>query len=196
MMPSKPVDGNAPAETPINVRLLDDVHEAVSFQSYEPQPAVAGVELIRLRKHRAQNGWFAEIFRLDGGSVQTSAGGSLELRQVSTAYADPHRINAFHIHPKVPQDELWVVLQGSLTVWLVDCRKDSESSGVRQRVQLSGEEPALLSIPAGVAHGYRAGKDGALLLYAMNQQFDARDPNEGRLPWDHFGREIWEEDRG
>ena len=61
---------------------------------------------------------------------------------------------------------------------------------------LSGEQPALLHIPAGVAHGYRAGSDGALLAYALNRQFDADDPNEGRLPWDHFGRELWEDDRG
>jgi dTDP-4-dehydrorhamnose 3,5-epimerase len=30
----------------------------------------------------------------------------------------------------------------------------------------------------------------------MNGQFDPADPNEGRLPWDHFGAELWEPDRG
>ena len=54
----------------------------------------------------------------------------------------------------------------------------------------------MLHIPTGVAHGYKAGPDGALLAYAMNSQFNIDDPNEGRLPWDHFGAELWEEDRG
>jgi dTDP-4-dehydrorhamnose 3,5-epimerase len=33
-------------------------------------------------------------------------------------------------------------------------------------------------------------------VYGMNQQFDQASPNEGRLPWDHFGAELWGEDRG
>jgi dTDP-4-dehydrorhamnose 3,5-epimerase len=34
------------------------------------------------------------------------------------------------------------------------------------------------------------------LLYTMDQQFDISDPNEGRLPWDQFGTDLWNEDRG
>jgi dTDP-4-dehydrorhamnose 3,5-epimerase len=30
----------------------------------------------------------------------------------------------------------------------------------------------------------------------MNSQFDVQDPNEGRLAWDFFGAELWEDDRG
>ena len=41
-----------------------------------------------------------------------------------------------------------------------------------------------------------AGGEGALLTYAMKAQFNLIDPNEGRLPWDHFGRDLWEDDRG
>jgi dTDP-4-dehydrorhamnose 3,5-epimerase len=54
----------------------------------------------------------------------------------------------------------------------------------------------MLHIPSGVAHGYQAGTEGALLVYAMNSQFSLQDSNEGRLPWDYFGSELWEEDRG
>jgi dTDP-4-dehydrorhamnose 3,5-epimerase len=185
-------DGNSHA-----VPLSANVERALSFQRYEGQQTIEGVRLIRLQKHRAENGWFSEIFRLMSGSVRLGDGEeSFELRQVSAARADPYRINAFHIHPKVPQHELWTVLAGSLTVWLVDCRLRSSTEGTRQRVQLTAEEPALLKIPAGVAHGYRAGQSGALLLYGMNQQFDRDDPNEGRLPWDFFGPDLWEDDRG
>lgn len=120
----------------------------------------------------------------------------MPIRQLSASHAAPGRINAFHIHPRCGQNELWTVLQGQLLVWLVDCRADSATAGVRQRVLLNAEEPAQLYIPAGVAHGYRAGADGALLVYAMDQQFDPADPDEGRLPWDHFGAGLWEEDRG
>jgi dTDP-4-dehydrorhamnose 3,5-epimerase len=194
---SEPTDPPAPGPgTRAGVALPEDVRRALSFQSYEPKPAIRGVWTRRLRRHHGSNGWFAEVFRLADGRVATEGEETMELRQLSLSQAEPGRINAFHIHPKVPQDEVWTVVQGKLQVWLVDCRAGSPSEGVRQQVVLSGEDPALLFIPAGVAHGYRAGPAGGLLLYAMNQQFDPADPNEGRLPWDHFGAELWADDRG
>jgi dTDP-4-dehydrorhamnose 3,5-epimerase len=89
-----------------------------------------------------------------------------------------------------------VVVQGQLLVWLVDCRKASPTSTRRQRIVLSGEEPRALVIPAGFAHGYRSGPDGALLVYGMDQRFDPSARNEGRLPWGFFGPELWDLDRG
>ncbi|HEX2093109.1 MAG TPA: dTDP-4-dehydrorhamnose 3,5-epimerase family protein [Longimicrobiaceae bacterium] len=179
------------------VPLTDETRKALTFQDYDRARSIAGVWIRPVRKHRAENGWFAELLRLADGAVEDSPGGALmTIRQLSTSYAAPGRINAFHIHPKRGQNELWTVLQGQLLVWLVDCRAESATEGVRQRVVLSGEEPEQLHIPAGVAHGYRAGMEGALLIYAMDRQFDAADPDEGRLPWHHFGVELWEEDRG
>ena len=136
-----------------------------------------------------------EYLRLDAGTAQAPVEG-FDVRQISLSRAVAGRVNAFHLHPKRAQDELWCVLQGSLLVWLVDARADSPTRGNRRKVVLTGETPELLHIPSGVAHGYRAGPEGGLLLYAMNSQFDPADPNEGRLPWDYFGAELWEEDRG
>lgn len=176
-------------------RLAPEIERMVTFQSYAPQPTIADVIYQPLKKHRALEGWFMEYLRLDQGLTQ-GAQTPFEVRQVSFSRAVPGRINAFHIHPKEIQDELWCVVDGTLAVWLVDCRADSPTLGVRRRYVLSGEEPALLYIPSGVAHGYKAGPEGGLLVYAMNNQFNLKDPNEGRLPWDHFGAELWEDDRG
>ena len=55
--------------------------------------------------------------------------------------------------------------------------------------------PALLRIPPGVAHGCRnLGAEPARLLYFTDLQFSA-DPDrsdEGRLPWDFVGRDVWD----
>lgn len=182
---------------PFAVALADDVRRALSFQSYARSEPIDGVWLKPLRKHHSENGWFLELYRMGEMGVEGLPGEErFALRQASISRAEPGRINAFHIHPLLPQGELWTVVQGQLLVWLVDCRAGSASVGVRQRVILSGEAPSLLHIPAGVAHGYRAGGEGALLVYGMNQQFDPDRPNEGRLPWDFFGAELWGEDRG
>jgi dTDP-4-dehydrorhamnose 3,5-epimerase len=179
------------------VALTDEIRGALSFQSYESPRGIEGVWIQQLRKHQGENGWLFELYRLEGGALEglPSATG-FPVRQVSVSFSGPKRINAFHIHPLAPQHEVWVVLQGNLLVWLVDCRQESATRTMRQKVVLSGESPAMLHIPAGVAHGYKAGSSGALLVYAMNQQFDIEAPNEGRLPWDYFGADLWEEDRG
>lgn len=177
--------------------LTAEIEKVLSFQSYEPSQKIEGVTLRPLRKHRAENGWFVEILRLTNGTVDgLNDSDPPTVRQLSAALASPGRINAFHLHPKRSQSELWTVISGALVVWMVDCRAESSTKRVKQRVILSGEEPSLLQIPAGVAHGYRATGEDALLLYAADQQFDPVDPDEGRLPWDYFGAELWEEDRG
>ena len=179
----------------MKIKLTSQAAADLAFQSYGPQPAIDGVWLHPLKKHAGLEGWFMELFRLGGPSI-TGLPAMFELRQISFSQAVPGRVNAFHIHPKEIQDELWCVVQGTMKVWLADLRDGSPTQGNRRCALLTGEQPALLHIPSGVAHGYKAGPAGALLVYAMNSQFNLEDPNEGRLPWDYFGKELWEEDRG
>lgn len=179
----------------MKIELAPEFARALSFESYPGPPAVEGVWTHPLRKNRSENGAFMEWLRLGDEGVQ-HVPGALVPRQISVSWAAPARVNAFHIHVKEVQNELWCVIGGQLVVWLVDCRAQSATLGARRKLVLSGEQPTLLHIPSGVAHGYRAGHDGATLLYAMDAQFDLADPNEGRLPWDFFGAALWDEDRG
>lgn len=174
-------------------KLESSAQSALYFQSYPVPPSIGGVSHTPIKKYRSLEGSFMEYLRLSDGVVE---GLGFDARQISVSWAMPGRINAFHIHPKRTQDELWCVLQGELLVWLVDVREGSPTLGQRRSFLLSGEAPALLHIPTGVAHGYRASSNGAILLYAMNSQFDPTDPNEGRLPWDFFGADLWADDRG
>jgi dTDP-4-dehydrorhamnose 3,5-epimerase len=176
-------------------RLSEGAQRALTFQDYPATPPIEGVWTQALRKRRSDNGFFMEVARVTEGAAENLPA-PFELRQLSVSRAEPGRINAFHLHPNEPQNELWTVIDGQLKVWLVDLRAGSATEGNRRAVILSGEEPAQLYIPAGVAHGYQAGATGALLLYAMDQQFNLQKPNEGRLPWDFFGAELWAEDRG
>ncbi|HOF17327.1 MAG TPA: dTDP-4-dehydrorhamnose 3,5-epimerase family protein [Phycisphaerae bacterium] len=179
----------------MKIKLSTKAQKELTYQSYGPQPEIDGVFCHPLRKHRQLEGYFMEHLRLTGGAVE-GLPVKFELRQLSLAAAEPGRVNAFHLHPKRVQDELWCCVRGRMRVWLADVRAGSPTEGNRRCFLLSEEEPVLLHIPSGVAHGYQAGPDGALLLYAMNSQFQPDDPNEGRLPWDWFGADLWEEDRG
>jgi dTDP-4-dehydrorhamnose 3,5-epimerase len=179
----------------VAIELTPEAQRALRYQRYEPQPRIAGVEVYPLTKHRALEGWFMELARFGEGRFLRPEL-PMALEQLSLSRAEPGRLNAFHLHPKRPQHEAWCVLAGGLLVWLVDLRADSPTREVKRRHVLSAEVPELLFIPAGVAHGYKAGPAGALLLYAASEAFKPDDPNEGRLPWDFFGPELWEEERG
>jgi len=179
----------------MKIRLPDHLAEKLTFQTYGPQPEIEGVFFQPLKKHRDLNGAFMEYLRMTDGQAD-GLPTSFAPAQVSVSWASPDRINAFHLHPKVEQDEMWTVVQGTMLVQLVDVREGSPTCGNARRFVLSGEAPGLLYIPTGVAHGYKAGPDGATLLYVMNDQFNIDDPNEGRLPWDVFGAELWEDDKG
>lgn len=177
------------------IRLAAEYARALTFETYPAAPVIEGVWTHALRKNRSENGAFMEYLRLSEQGVQ-GLPGALIPRQISVSWAAPGRVNAFHIHVKQEQNEVWCVLSGQLMVWLVDCREGSPTVGVRRKLVLSGEQPTLVHIPSGVAHGYQAGEGGATLLYTMDAQFNLADPNEGRLPWTFFGEDLWAEDRG
>lgn len=177
------------------IKLAPEYAQELKFEAYPAAPQIDGVWFHALKKNRSENGAFMEYVRLDEQGVQ-GLPGQLTPRQISVSWAAPKRINAFHIHVKQEQNEIWCVLQGQLMIWLVDCRAGSPTLGVKRKLVFSGEQPMMVHIPSGVAHGYQAGEQGATLLYTMDAQFDITDPNEGRLPWNHFGDDLWAEDMG
>jgi dTDP-4-dehydrorhamnose 3,5-epimerase len=177
------------------IELAPEYASSLTFESYHAAPHIEGIWVEALKKNRSENGAFMEYLRLDDQGVQ-GLPGQLVPRQISVSWAAPKRINAFHIHVKQEQNEIWCVLSGQLMIWLIDCRASSPTLGVRRKLMFSGEQPMLVHIPSGVAHGYQAGEEGATLIYTMDAQFDMTDPNEGRLVWDHFGKDLWAEDRG
>jgi dTDP-4-dehydrorhamnose 3,5-epimerase len=177
------------------IKLGEEFERVLEFEAYPAAPVIDGVWTHPLRKNRSENGWFMEYARITNAKLENTPT-PLEPRQISVSSAEAGRINAFHIHTKLEQNEIWTVIDGQLMVWLIDCRAGSSTAGVRRKVILSGEQPMQLYIPSGVAHGYKAGGEGAILMYAMDQQFDLNDPNEGRLPNDFFGLELWAENRG
>lgn len=167
----------------------------LTFQDYSPKPTIEGVFNVPMRKFRQLEGSLMEYMRVTDGKIDGFPV-DFEVRQISISTTAPGRINAFHLHPKQVQDDVWCVIAGDMMAWLVDVRQDSPTLGVKACYVLSGENPSMLRIPTGVAHGYKTGSAGATMVYVMNAQFDPDNPNEGRLPWDYFGADIWSEDRG
>lgn len=175
--------------------LTPQAKRAFQIQSYAPAPAIDGVETIELRLHGDDGGSLTELARLHDGRAEAVAG--FTVRQVNYSELEPGRIKAFHLHGR--QTDVWYVPPGDrMLVVLIDVRQGSRTEGVRQRITLGAGRSRLLRIPPGVAHGVRnLGAATGRIIYFTDLHFSAEPStcDEGRLPWDYAGAEIWEPTR-
>jgi dTDP-4-dehydrorhamnose 3,5-epimerase len=138
---------------------------------------IEGVRLKRLTKHCDDRGFFAELVRDDEPELFARFG------QASWSMSYPGVIKAFHYHEK--QDDLWFFPSGNAQVVLYDLREDSSTHGETDVYYLGEENPVMLLIPKGVAHGYRVlGQKPATIIYFTTESYNRDHPDEKRIRWD------------
>jgi dTDP-4-dehydrorhamnose 3,5-epimerase len=173
-----------------------DAKRAYSVQSYAPRPTIDGVEIVELKRFADDGGAMTELARLVDGSPQALAG--FVMRQINFSEIEPGAIKAFHLHTR--QTDVWFVPPGDrVMLVLADVRAGSRTEGVSMRFMLGSGASRLVRIPPGVAHGARnLGAATGRIIYFTDLHFspDPAECDEGRLPWDHLGADIWEVTRG
>jgi dTDP-4-dehydrorhamnose 3,5-epimerase len=133
------------------------------------------VELKRLPTHADERGFFREIIRV------TDEFFSEGFAQWSHSLMFPGVIKAWHIHQR--QVDWWYVGSGVLKVALFDERPASATAGRLMEILLGdGQDPVVLKIPPGVAHGCKCLSGPANLFYVTSRTYDPAD--EGRIPHD------------
>ena len=176
--------------------LSPEAKRAFQLQSYTAVPAIDGVEVVDLKRFHDDGGNFTELIRLGDGRAEAFR--DFTVRQVNYSEVEPGAIKAFHLHLR--QTDVWFVPPGDrMLVVLVDVRKGSRTEGTKLRLMLGDGAARMLRIPPGVAHGVRnlATATGRV-VYFTDVHFSPEPAacDEGRLPWDYAGREIWEVVRG
>jgi dTDP-4-dehydrorhamnose 3,5-epimerase len=137
---------------------------------------IEGVRVKRLNRRCDERGFFLEVLRDDDGLLR-------RFGQTSYTLSYPGVIKAFHWH--VRQDDLWFVASGNALVVLYDRREGSPTRGELQELVMGEQDPILLLIPAGVAHGYKVLGDRPVgLFYHTTHSYDREDPDEMRIPYD------------
>lgn len=137
---------------------------------------IEGVKFKKLIRHSDDRGFFMEILR-DDDNLLTRFG------QASLSKSYPGVIKAFHYHQS--QDDLWFFPAGNAQVVLYDLRENSPTKGLTDIFYMGEDNPGLLLIPKGVAHGYRVlGKEPAMIVYFTTESYQRADPDELRIPWD------------
>jgi dTDP-4-dehydrorhamnose 3,5-epimerase len=165
-------------------------------QDYTPRPRIEGMEIVELRRFNDDGGAMTELARLEDGRLQGMEG--FVARQMNYSTMDPLAIKAFHLHRR--QTDVWFVPPSDKILLCVgDVRVGSPTEGEVQRLVLGDGKSFLVRIPPGVAHGCRNLRTDrtSTIVYFVDVQFSMdEDCDEGRLPWDHFGAEVWEVERG
>jgi len=173
-----------------------DAKRAFHVQTYGAASTIDGVRVVELARHADDGGAMTELARLADG--RAAGLGDFTVRQVNYSELAPDAIKAFHLHAR--QTDVWFVPPSDrMLVVLLDVRKGSRSENVRQRVVLGHGASRLLVIPPGVAHGVRnLGEATGRIVYLTDLHFSAEPAtcDEGRLPWDFAGKDVWEIARG
>ena len=176
--------------------LNERARDAYAVQSYGGTPPIDGVEMVELRRFNDDGGAMTELGRLNAGVHADLPG--FEVHQVNFSTMDPGVIKAFHLHGR--QTDVWFVPPSSkMLVVLGDAREGSPTEGEVRRIVMGDGRSRLLRIPPGVAHGVRnVGMGIGQIIYFVDTQFDPSPEgcDEGRLPWDHFGVDVWEKEKG
>jgi len=178
------------------VNINDRARAAFSVQDYTAAATIAGVEIVQLRRFNDDGGSMTELGRLLSGQHEQLAG--FEVKQVNYSTMEPGVIKAYHMHHR--QTDVWFVPpHDKMLLVLHDARSGSSTEGVTMRRVLGDGNSQLVRIPPGVAHGVRnIGRDVARIVYFVDVKFSPvkGECDEGRLPWDHLGAEVWEIQRG
>jgi dTDP-4-dehydrorhamnose 3,5-epimerase len=137
---------------------------------------ISGVQIKKIVRHCDDRGFFCEVLKDDDSFFKL-------IKQTSYTETYPGVIKAFHYHKK--QDDLWFVIKGMAQIVLHDLREDSETKGETQVIYAGEDNPLLVFIPIGVAHGYKVlGNKKVGLFYHTTKSYHAEDPDEYRIPYD------------
>jgi dTDP-4-dehydrorhamnose 3,5-epimerase len=140
---------------------------------------IPGATLVSLESHPDERGGFVEILR--------AARFPDQFVQANHSYSRAGVLRGLHYHRH--QADLWYVVRGRMQVGLADLRERRNPPATSSFV-MDADDPAILYVPPGVAHGYLALTD-LDLIYFVTRYFDETD--EFGVAWDDPGLAIqWE----
>lgn len=182
-------------DKPLTLEDIDEKNRSkVYAQDYSPKQLIDGVKIIQLKNINSEEGDFCELMRLNSEAEFEQLPG-FKVAQINRSTQFPGSVKAWHLHLR--QDELWYVPEESrLVAGLWDIRKGSKTLNQTNRIVLGGSIHKMLYIPRGVAHGsVNFSNSLGVIIYFMNGQFDLKDPDEQRVPWDARGADFWKPER-
>lgn len=139
-----------------------------------------GVKIHDLKRNTDERGFFSELFREDWKEFI----GNDRIVQVNMSLSHPGVIRAWHRHSR-GQTDYFCVVDGEAEIGVYDGTEGSKTKGQSDRIRLSSEKPQILRVPGHYWHGTKCiGKKPSLSIYLVTKLYDAKNPDEERMPHD------------
>ncbi len=126
------------------------------------------VAVIRPTVFEDNRGFFLETYNRD-----ELAGVEIfeEFVQDNISHSRKGVVRGLHYQAKKAQCKLVRVLQGKIFDVVVDIRKGSKTYGQHIGIELSSDDPCMLYIPIGFAHGFMALADNTDVMYKVSDYY-------------------------
>ena len=147
------------------------------------ETGLPGLKLLQPRIFTDARGRFVKTYHAEAFAA---AGMDFVPREEFFSISGKGVLRGMHLQvPPVAHQKLVYCLQGRVLDVVLDVRSGSSTRGKTYSRELSGEQPELLFIPKGFAHGFLALENDALMVY-QTDTVHAPECDAGVL-WNSFG---------
>lgn len=126
--------------------------------------ALPDVRLFALDRRADERGWLCESGRAD---LLLGEGLPAAFAQENLSRSEQGVLRGLHFQERQAQGKLLLVLEGAIFDVVVDLRAGSATRGKHAAMCLSAQEPTLLWVPPGFAHGFYVTQGPALVQYKL-----------------------------
>ncbi|WBM60743.1 dTDP-4-dehydrorhamnose 3,5-epimerase family protein [Providencia sp. PROV188] len=148
---------------------------------------ISGCFLVNLPSFKDERGGFVKTFNID-----TLTGSPLEYFNLKEEFYSTSKKNVLRgLHfqkPPSAHNKIVTCTDGKVLDFFVDLRKTSNTYGKHIALTLDSENPQLLYLPKGLAHGFLTLSENATLLYKTDFVYSPKD-DQGIL-WSSIGLEL------
>ena len=135
--------------------------------------------IIKPRVFADDRGYFFESYNRN---TYMDNGLDVEFVQDNESKSQKGVLRGLHFQrPPFAQGKLVRVIQGAVRDVAVDLRKDSETYGQWESVELTADNKTMLWVPPGFAHGFVTLEDNTIFAYKCTNLYDKE--SEGSIVW-------------
>jgi dTDP-4-dehydrorhamnose 3,5-epimerase len=154
----------------------------VSTIELRPLP-IAGCYEISSQRISDERGWFLKLFRED---IFRRCGLECEFREQYISSSQRNVIRGMHFQlPPADHAKLVFCAHGEVFDVFLDIRRGSPTFGIHGALTLSAEAANAIYLPRGIAHGFCAVSDLALVTYSVTTVYSPE--KDCGVRWDSFG---------
>jgi len=144
---------------------------------------IEGLLVIHLNKLSDDRGAFIKIFNNDF-FVQNNL--TTDFKESYFSVSDKNVIRGMHFQtPPAQHTKLVYVNKGNIADVVLDIRTNSATFGKYFSITISDNQPKLIYIPEGLAHGFLSLQKNSIVSYLQTSVYSK--DNDNGIKWDSFG---------